>query len=207
MWLLRHRIYLQRPDKCKVLFLGDSITEGWLDAGIDVWKQKFGEPMNAFNIGIGGDEVQHVLWRVQDSALRDLDPKVVVLMIGTNNLGVSGHSAARIHQAIATLLRELKSHLPHSQFLLLGVLPRDEHPDTQFRKEIMSLNQLIKQFAEDEANVVFHDFGKLFLNADGTISQDIMPDFLHLSPKGYAIWANSLEPILSDLIENSKSQN
>eukprot|EP00930_Biecheleria_cincta_P007378 TRINITY_DN108592_c0_g1_i1.p1 TRINITY_DN108592_c0_g1~~TRINITY_DN108592_c0_g1_i1.p1 ORF type:complete len:271 (+),score=47.75 TRINITY_DN108592_c0_g1_i1:74-886(+) len=202
-WLARHEIYMQ-PDrnKCQIVFLGDSITEGWLGAGVSVWKAKYAEPYNAFNLGIGGDEVQHVVWRVQHGALSGLAPKVLVLMIGTNNIGNVGHNASEVADGIGMLLQELQARLPQTKILLLGVLPRDAQPGTRFRKEISLLNSIIQKH-HDGTDIFFLDTGAQFLNKDESISKNIMPDFLHLSTDAYGIWAESLDATLKVMMESS----
>lgn len=197
-WLARHEMYKQ-PDrnKCQLVFLGDSITEGWLGNGLSVWKARY-EQYNAFNLGIGGDEVQHVLWRVQDGALSGLAPKVLVLMIGTNNIGNVGHKAGEVAMGVGELLHDLHKRLPKTKILLLGVFPRDEQPGTRLRKEISLLNSKLKQYPGH----TYLDIGAAFLNDDKSISPSMMPDYLHLSTEAYAVWADSIEDTLKALMKS-----
>ncbi len=190
-----HRSFLDRAkqgdkEPVDLLFLGDSITQGWNDNA--VWKRFYG-PRKAANFGIGGDRTQHVLWRIQNGELEGIAPKVVVLMIGTNN--VSSGSADEIAQGFTAIVKAIRENgCPRTKILLLGVFPRGEKPNPG-REKLAAVNAKIANLA-DGSNVWFLDIGKSFLNEDGTISRQIMPDFLHLSTRGYRIWADAMEPTL-----------
>jgi lysophospholipase L1-like esterase len=177
-----------------LLFLGDSITQGWNDN--DVWKRFYG-PRNAANFGIGGDQTQHVLWRIRNGELEGIDPKVVVLMIGTNNAGSA--TAGEIAQGVRAIVMELRQKLPKAKILLLGVFPRGEKPN-ETREKLDAVNTKIAKL-EDGIHLKFLDIGRSFLNKDGTISSEIMPDYLHLSGKGYRIWADAMEPTLWQMLD------
>ncbi|CAK9022655.1 unnamed protein product [Durusdinium trenchii] len=124
-------------------------------------------------------------------------------MIGTNNIGNSGHKAQQIAEGIQKLLQELKAKLPRTRFLLLGVLPRDQAPGSALRREVLELNRLLASL-EDGKMVDFLDLGEHFLTSEGVIAQEIMEDFLHLSPKGYAIWAEKMQNTLRRVLEQSR---
>lgn len=190
--LPRHKLINERAKKgdVELLFIGDSITQGWEQNGKEVW-QKYYEPRKAMNAGIGGDRTEHILWRLDNGNVEGLSPKLVVLMIGTNNTGRD--SAADIVKGIKAVVAKIREKLPQSKLLLLAVFPRSEQPDDPRRAKITAVNDAIKQL--DDGKVVHYlDIGDKFKSADGTISKDIMPDFLHLSPKGYQIWAEAIEP-------------
>ncbi|NBX32993.1 MAG: hypothetical protein EBR07_09745, partial [Planctomycetes bacterium] len=106
-----------------VVFVGDSITQGWEDAGAAAWKRNF-EPMGALQIGVGGDRTEHVLWRLQQAPLTPLDPKVIVLMIGTNNAGTGRDSGELIIRGIAAIVDLLHTQCPNAQVLVLDIPPR-----------------------------------------------------------------------------------
>jgi lysophospholipase L1-like esterase len=198
-WMDLHSRFLERAKKGNVdlLFLGDSITQGWHDN--EVWKRFYG-PRNAANFGIGGDRTQHVLWRIQHGELEGIDPKVVVLMIGTNN--ASSGTADEIAQGVAAIVEELRHRLPKAKVLLLGVLPRGQKPDAT-REKLQAVNAKIARL-DDGSHVKYLDIGKAFLNEDGTISPEIMPDFLHLTRKGYRIWADAMEPTLWSMLDEPR---
>src|SRR5947209_8986528 len=107
-WQNLHKSFLERAKKgdVDVLFLGDSITQGWGGAGKEVWKERY-EPLKAANFGIGGDQTQHVLWRITEGKeLEGISPKVAVLMIGTNNLG--GPKPEQIAGGVTAIVKELR---------------------------------------------------------------------------------------------------
>jgi lysophospholipase L1-like esterase len=199
-WMDLHRQFVARARQGKVdlLFLGDSITQGWRGAP-EVWKRFYG-PRNAANFGIGGDRTQHVLWRILHGELEGIEPKVVVLMIGTNNAGSA--TADEIAQGITAIVQELRKQLPKTKVLLLGVFPRGEKPNPT-RAKLEAVHAQIARL-DDGAHVKFLDIGKSFLSQDGTISREIMPDFLHLSSKGYRIWADSMEPTLWSMLDEPR---
>jgi beta-glucosidase len=198
-WMKMHEGFLERAKKGGVdlLFLGDSITQGWNNN--DVWKRYY-EPRKAANFGIGGDRTEHVLWRIQNGELEGIDPKVVVLMIGTNNSGSA--TPDEIAQGVTAIVKELRAKKPAAKILLLGVFPRSEKPSA-VRERLKSVNAQIATL-DDGSHVKFLDISKSFLNDDDTISKDIMPDFLHLSGKGYRIWADAMEPTLWSMLDEKK---
>jgi len=191
-----HESFLKRAKEGKIdlLFLGDSITQGW--ANNEVW-QRFYTPRNAANFGIGGDRTQHILWRLENGEVEGISPKVAVLMIGTNNSG--SNTAEEIADGVTAIVKSLREKLPKTKILLLGVFPRGEKPGS-IRDKLAEVNTRIAKL--DEGKVVkYLDISKSFLSDDGTISRDVMPDFLHLSPKGYRIWAEAMEPTLQSMME------
>ena len=136
---------------------------------------------------------------VLDAALGEIDgikPGVAVLMIGTNN--VSSNTADDIADGIKTIVRRLREKLPDTKILLLAVFPRGEKPNPG-RDKIDEVNEKIASLA-DGKTVTYLDIGKHFLDEDGTIPKEIMPDFLHLSPKGYRAWADAMEPTLWEMM-------
>jgi lysophospholipase L1-like esterase len=199
-WINLHNDFLKRAKEGNVdlLFLGDSITQGWHNN--DVWKRFYG-PRNAANFGIGGDRTQHVLWRIQNGELEGIHPKVVVLMIGTNN--ADSATVDEIAQGVKAIVEELRHRLPGAKVLLLGVFPRREKPNDPLREKVKSVNEKIAGL-DDGSNVKFLDIGKVFLSDDGTISREIMPDYLHLTHKGYRLWADAMEPTLWSMLDEPR---
>ena len=198
-WVKLHESFLERAKKgdVDVLFLGDSITQGWGGAK-EVWDKSFGA-MKPANFGIGGDQTQHVLWRITEGKeLEGIQPKAVVLMIGTNNMG--GHSAEQVADGVTAVVKSLHHQRPHAKVLLLGVFPRSEKPDGKHRDKIKQVNGRIAKL-DDGKQVFYLDIGAKFLDPDGNLPKDIMPDFLHLSPKGYQIWADAITPKLKELLQ------
>ena len=198
-WQQRHEDMNTRVKQGNVdlIFVGDSITQGWEGAGKDVWDKFYGE-RNAVNLGINGDQTGHVLWRLDNGNIDGISPKVAVVMIGTNN-AYSGQRADQIAEGTKVIVDKLRTKLPQTKVLLLGVFPCG--PDGQFgpRQVNMKTNEIVSQLVDGQ-NVFYLDIGPKFLNADGTLSKEIMPDLLHLSPQGYTIWAASIEPTLAKLM-------
>lgn len=188
---------LQQTPDAQLLFIGDSITQGWEGEGKEIWSKHYA-PRKAVNLGIGGDRTQHVLWRIQNAPLTQVKPKAAVVMIGTNNSNGDDNSPDQIVAGVAAIVQELRSRLPETKILLLGIFPRGENFNAQ-RGKITQVNQVLHKLHDGE-RVFFLDIGHRFLNRDGILPQDIMPDFLHLSSRGYEIWAEAMEPHLRALL-------
>ncbi len=189
----------------ELLFLGDSITEGWEYDGQEVWEQFYGK-RKALNLGFSGDGTQHVLWRLEHHGLDRLtrpapgasSPRLTVLMIGTNNSNGSDHTAEEIAEGIVAIVEALRAKLPQAKVLLLAIFPRGEKPDAQREKNARA-SALASRIADGKM-VHYLDIGPSFLEADGTLSPLVMPDLLHLATDGYGIWAEALEPTLQELL-------
>src|SRR5579871_1751339 len=241
----RHKDFLKRIEQSKgegdVIFLGDSITHGW--EGQKAWQEHFGS-FKPVNLGIGGDQTGHVLWRITDGHEIDmLKPKAAVIMIGTNNTG--GHSAEQIAGGIKAIVQELKKQKPGIKILVLGVFPRGNRGDAErsldviaegikpineelkkdkpdvarvnallrsleqkkgtipaakLNKKIGEINAIISKL-DDGQTVFYKDISKEFLDQNGGLSGEIMPDYLHLSGKGYDIWGKSIKGDLEKLVK------
>lgn len=211
-WVKRHEGFVEIAKKGGVdlLFVGDSITDFWRrpephTGGKKIWDATYAS-RRAANFGISGDRTQHVLWRLQNGELDGISPKAVVLMIGTNNTGFERDSTtprntpAEAAAGVAAIVRTLRTKLPQAKILLLAVFPRGEKPDHPQRLQVAELNRLIAPLA-DGKSVRFLDIGQKFLNADGTMPKDIMPDFLHPGEKGYEIWAAAIEQPLAEVLK------
>jgi lysophospholipase L1-like esterase len=195
---------ISKEGKAELVFLGDSITQGWEGNGKAVW-EKHWAPLNAANFGIGGDRTEHVLWRLENGNFDGLKPKAIVLMIGTNNTGhqkPDGYQspAKNTAEGVKVILEKLKAKAPQAKILVLGIFPRGATPDDKWRKQNEETNAIVKTFADDKT-VFYMDIGPKFLAADGTLTKEIMPDLLHLSPKGYEIWAEAIEPKVKELLK------
>jgi lysophospholipase L1-like esterase len=180
--------------KIDLVLLGDSITDGW--RGQKAWKESI-EPLKALNLGIGGDRTQHVLWRIQHDELKGYKPKAFMIMIGTNNMG--SDSAEDIAAGNKAIVEEIQKQHPDAKILLLGIFPRSPQPTDAVRDKIKKTNEIIAKL--DGKNVKYLDIGPKFLEKDGTLSKDIMPDFLHLSEKGYMIWAEAVDKDLKEMLK------
>src|SRR5947209_8817098 len=241
----RHKQFLKRVEQSMggvdVIFLGDSITHGW--EGQKAWQEHFGS-FKPVNLGIGGDQTGHVLWRITEGhELDHLKPKAAVIMIGTNNTG--GHTAPQIAGGIKAIVEELKRQKPDIKVLVLGVFPRGsssdaersleqitegikpineelkkEKPDikrlnalvralerqrgtipaAKLNKKVAQINAIIANL-DDGKTVFYKDIGKEFLDPTGGLSGAIMPDYLHLSAKGYDIWGKAIKGDIDKLVK------
>ena len=205
-WLPRHEQKLadakaikEKGGKIDLLFIGDSITQGWEKEGAAVWEKNYAKRY-AFALGFSGDRTENVLWRLQHNAVDNMSPKLVVMMIGTNNTGHRHEDPATTAAGIKKLLGELQQRLPDSKILLLAVFPRDEKPEGQLRQINNSVNAIIKDYA-DNKRIFFADLNSVFLTNEGDLSKEIMPDLLHPNEKGYELWAKALEPHLQKLLK------
>ncbi|HOB76366.1 MAG TPA: platelet-activating factor acetylhydrolase IB subunit [Phycisphaerae bacterium] len=198
-WNKRHESMNERVRQGNVdlIFIGDSITHGWEGAGKEVWAERYAK-RNAVNLGISGDRTQHVLWRLDHGNIDGIQPKVAVVMIGTNNSNKEDHTVAQIAEGVTAIVKKLREKLPETKILLLGIFPRGAEPNNQ-RGKILQVNQILNKLA-DGRHVWFIDFGYKFVDAKGNIPKDIMPDYLHLTKEGYQIWADSIEGKLAELM-------
>jgi lysophospholipase L1-like esterase len=205
-WVARHEEFVQEAQKdgIDLLFLGDSITDFWRNKGSNVWNRCYAS-RHAANFGISGDRTQHVLWRMDHGELDGIKPRVVVLLIGTNNTGKEKNSDKirnTVPETIAgvqAVVRELRAKLPDSKILLLAIFPRGTLDDPQ-RAQVALVNTVIAKL-DDGKMVRYLDLDPKFLEADGTLSTNIMPDLLHPNERGYQIWAESMEPTLSAMLK------
>lgn len=210
-WVKRHEGFVAEAKKggIEVLFMGDSITDFWRDTspkrGRQVWDREFA-PLHAANFGISGDRTQHVLWRLQNGEVDGISPKVVVLMISTNNTGFEPdkvtprNTPEQAVEGVKAILHELRTRLPQTKILLLAVFPRGELPTNPQRLQVNQINTSISQLA-DRKHVFYLDFTAKFLAADGKLPKEIMPDFLHPNQQGYEIWAAAMKPTLLELLQ------
>lgn len=175
-----------------LIFDGDSITDGWQSRGKAVWDKYYGS-LNAVDFGIGGDKTEHVLWRLSKGQVDGMNPKLIVLMIGTNNTGRD--SADQIVEGVKAIVADYLKRCPKSHMLLLAVFPRNEKANDPTRLKIKDINSKISALASDR--VTYLDIGEKFLTADGTLPKEIMPDLLHPNEKGYEIWAEAIQPVIA----------
>jgi lysophospholipase L1-like esterase len=213
-WLKRHEgfVAIAKKGDVDLLFLGDSITDAWggeghnpKSNGAKIFTEEF-VPLKAANFGIGGDRTQHVLWRLQNGELDGIMPKVAMLMIGTNNSNGMDNSAEEIADGITAIVKEIQKRSPKTKVLLLGVFPRGKDPAASpgikaQREKLTKVNSIVKALDDGGKTVKYLDIGDKLMEKDGTISPEIMPDYLHLSEKGYRIWADAVKGPIKELLE------
>jgi len=207
-WQDRHEKFVaqSKAGNVDVAFIGDSITQGWEGNGKQAWAKEFA-PLKSGNYGIGGDQTQHVLWRITEGKeLEGISPKVAVMMIGTNNTRNS--NADEIAAGVEAIIKELRKQKPELKIILLAVFPRttvfnppkDKVSAGELMTKINEINERIAKFGHDK-NVFYMDINKVFLDDDGGMSKSIMYDYLHLSPKGYERWAEAILPKVKELLK------
>ena len=198
-WMKRHNSFNDRVVKGNVdlVFIGDSITQGWEGRGRKIWAKHYGK-RNAVNLGIGGDRTQHVIWRLDNGNLKNITPKAAVIMIGTNNSG--NNTSKEIADGVTAIVKQIRTKSPKTKILLLGVFPRGSNPADKRRQVNEGANKIFSKL-DNGKHVHYLNIGPKFLQKDGTLTKEIMPDLLHLSEKGYTIWAESIEAKLAELLD------
>lgn len=198
-WRQKHEANVARAAQgnCDILLLGDSITEGW--GNTTLWQERF-PALSVVNFGIGGDTTANLLWRLENGELGSLKPRIVVLMIGTNNLGRNEDDPPKVVDGVQAIISLLHSRLPGTKIFLLGVPPADQEPKTKMRKRIAETNRRMKRNLDDGHSILFHDLGPVLLEADGRISPEVMADFLHPTPAGYKRIADVIFPKIDRLL-------
>jgi lysophospholipase L1-like esterase len=192
-----------------ILLVGDSITQQWgspLDQGTlnDAWKKHFGD-YKTINIGIGGDKTQNVLWRLDHGGVEGLEPRLVIVMIGNNNMFFTpetGIEAAA--KGIQMCVANVRDQFPKADVILAKILPCHA-PGKSFYEDIKKTNDALDPLKIDsDPKVRILDLTNDFLNADGTIKKTLYtPDNIHLSLAGYSLYAERLKPLIDKSLKPS----
>jgi lysophospholipase L1-like esterase len=191
-----------KTGKIDVYFEGDSITRRWgatdYPQFLANWKKNF-HGWNAANFGWGGDTVQNVLWRLQNGELDGINPKVIVLMAGTNNLGGRGGEAKvnEVTEALKAVLATCKEKAPRATVILMGITPRNDN--RAHNTTIHAINANLAKMA-DGKQVRYVNINDKLADKDGKLFAGMSPDRLHLTAKAYQIWADALKPILTEIL-------
>ena len=195
----RHQGFVEiaKAGNIDLLFVGDSITDWWARQGLEVWKANFAA-LNPANFGIAGDTTQGVLWRMQNGELEGFKAKLIVLMLGTNN--INRNPVDEIVDGNRLIVEEFKKRQPQAKVLVLGVFPRTANAADPIRAIITEINGKLAKLA-DNRQVFFKDIGQAFLAPDGTLPADVMPDGLHPNAKGYQIWADAIREDVKRLMQ------
>ncbi|MBN2651425.1 MAG: hypothetical protein JXR63_03505 [Spirochaetales bacterium] len=207
-WKERHEAMVkvvQEKQNSRLVFIGDSITHAWggepisdYKTGDEVYRQYFSS-YNPINLGISADRTEHVLWRLDNGAIDGLSPDYFVLHIGTNNIGhYPDMTPEDVFAGINAIIDKLKSSSPNSTIILMKIFPRSYRPDAM-REKINIVNNLLEEKYTADIKVKLLDIGHNFLYRSGNIKSLLMPDFLHLSVKGYKIWAEALIEIMEQV--------
>lgn len=186
-----------RADNFDVAFLGDSITQGWEGGGAAAWKRDFA-PLRSANFGFSGDRTEHALWRLDNGEIIGSKVRLVVIMLGTNNVGHGSSNPQQTVDGMRLIISKLLAGTK-AKVLLVGILPRGRDANDRLRIAAAAANEGYKRIA-DSKRVFFLDTGYPFVRSDGTLIASLMPDLLHLSEGGYEIWAKALLPDIKKLL-------
>jgi lysophospholipase L1-like esterase/dienelactone hydrolase len=208
-WWKRHADVLRIKDSInpEIVLIGNSITHFWGGEpkanhinGPKAWASLFG-PYRVLNLGFGWDRTQNVLWRLDHGELDGLNPRIVVINIGTNNTSQTQNArmntATEIVEGIRAICMRVRSKVPQARIILMGVFPREQSPTHPRRLLINEINQLLSAFAKGQ-KITYVDLTKKMVSSDGTISKEIMSDYCHPTDKGYQIWADQIRDLLSE---------
>jgi lysophospholipase L1-like esterase len=207
----RHKDKVAQVSKHKfnLLMIGDSITHNFEKKEYQpIWRQFFG-PRNAINLGYSGARTENIIWNLQNGELTGQSPKVVTLMIGTNNLGIENrrdpvnspkrNTVPEAVEGVTAVVKELRKDFPNAKILLLSIFPRDD--DALAKEQIPQVNKEIAKL-DDQQHVYYLDLTKNFLGADGNLLPDAFgTDKLHPTAKGYQIWADAIKEPLAKLLK------
>jgi lysophospholipase L1-like esterase len=186
-----------------IVFLGDSITDYFYGAsGSSIWQSRLAS-IGAANFGVAGDTAENLLWRIENGELSG-DPKVAVVEIGTNDLGL-GYSVDYTAAAIEAVVEEIHALSPNTLVVLMGLFPRGATADDFLRIEAEEVNDLLADWSATRPGVDFLDIDSELTAADGSITADFLPDDLHPNARGYEVWANAIEPVVLDLLGTTYS--
>lgn len=210
VWRAKHLELLEKAKRgnIELYFEGDSITRRWEATHQDNWKQNFGG-WKAADFGAGGDRTQNVLYRIQNGELDGVNPKVIVLLIGTNNVGpdpVTGSDEALVKDVangIKACLKVLRKKAPRAKILLMGITPRNTDGSTAVMPTINKINSRIARFA-DGKTIRFLNINDRLADNDGRLYEGMTDDGLHLTDKGYQVWADAMRPILTEWLGPQK---
>jgi beta-glucosidase len=199
-WKQRHEkcVELTKKGGYDLIFIGDSITQGWEGGGKPVW-EKYYANRKAANFGFSGDRTEHVLWRMANGEIIGLQPKVAVIMIGTNNIGHKSSGPTDTAEGVRQIVGKLRTAMPNTKILLLGIFPRGATAQDQMRMDVAKATAEFQTLADKE-HVFFEDYGRVFMSSQGVMWKNVMPDLLHPNTQGYEYWARVMEPTLKRLL-------
>jgi lysophospholipase L1-like esterase len=199
-----------RQGKIDVYFVGDSITRRWGATDypdfLSNWKENF-HGWNAANFGWGADHTQHILWRLENGELDRVNPKVIVILAGTNNVGREPGDDAKvtsITKGIRAIVDACRKKAPRATIILMAIFPRNDGVGVM--PTINEINERLANFA-DGKRIRFLNINDKLADKNGVLFEGLSVDKLHLSLKGYQIWADALKPIFREVLGPSASRD
>ncbi|MBY0338814.1 MAG: GDSL family lipase [Acetobacteraceae bacterium] len=182
-------------DQVKLVFLGDSLVQGWFP---EIWRQFYGH-RGVLNLGVNGDFTQGLLWRIANGHWpAGLRPQGAVVLIGTNNTLYNG-SAENVAAGVMETVRAIRARSPRTRVLVLGLLPRGADARDPSRAVHARINQILARCA-DGRDVFFFDAGSVLTDASGNLSEHVAWDRIHLTFVGYALLSAAIEPSIRRLL-------
>lgn len=182
-----------------LVLIGDSITDFWAGKGKDSYAEL--AAWKPLNLGVSAERTEHVLKRLLSGELDGYKARVVMIMIGTNNIGhFSDEKPEWVADGIKKIIEVVKEKQPQASILLLAIFPRGETPADTRNKRAIETNKLLPALA-DEKTVFYLDIGYVFLDEQGHVKKELMPDFLHPNTAGYKVWLEAVKPKLSELMK------
>jgi beta-glucosidase len=209
-WMEYHQeIVAKLRPEAELILIGNSIFQGLNDeACSEIW-EKYLNQYHTGNLGISGDRTENVIWRLQNGALENIHPRVALILIGTNNTDGNHYlrisSAEELEGAIWRICEIIREKLPDTKILLMGILPygyKENHRNNINK----ATNALISKFPERDPDIHYIDIGAEYLDADGKVKKELMPDFLHPNPEGYRIMFEALEYKIAGLMAGSQGK-
>lgn len=180
------------------VLLGDSITDFWPRGGKETYAQF--SPWKPLDLGVSGETTEEVLWRIMNGELDGYHAKVVMIMIGTNNLGhYADEKPEWVAAGIKKIIETVREKQPQAKILLLAIFPRSATAQDAIRQKVDAANKLLPALADDK-NVFFLDIGPKFLDPQGNLPKTLMPDLLHPNADGYRVWIQAVKPKLESLM-------
>ncbi len=205
-WKTRHeqKCELAQKGGFEVMLVGDSITHR-IDDGKDggIFKTMLA-PATIGNFGYSADRTENVLWRLDHGELDGkIAPKVIMLMIGTNNTGHRMDPPEEIAAGVQAIVGRLATRFPKASILLIDIFPRGADANDPMRQNNAAANALIAKLdGTAGGRVKFFPIGDKFLDASGNLPKELMPDLLHPNAAGYKIWAEAVAPEIKKMLGN-----
>lgn len=187
--------------KIDIVFVGDSITHFWERnaANKAVFNEFFGK-YNVLNLGFSGDRTRHARWVVEESGVMDgLEPRLIVVLIGTNNIGWKESDPKSTAEDIGNLVSSLRRKAADAKIVVFGIFPRGKTLKDRFRVRTDKVNAMLPSLA-DNKTVFYVDISDGFTDDKGLVIKQLMPDFLHPSPEGYRIWGKAVAPFIERFV-------
>lgn len=177
-----------------LVFIGDSIVHAWELEGEDAWHTHFGH-LSTLNLGYAGDRTEHVLWRIENGEIDNIEASYVVLLIGTNNAGHRHDKPNEIADGVKQIIGTIIQKIPHCKIILTAIFPRSRNKQKRMRKAVDASNVIIQTLANNDS-IIWLDINQHFIDDTGVLHESVMPDLLHPNALQYELWANELSKFI-----------